>query len=100
MSREAASTPGWCGPGAGAITALVSPLARAQDYPNKAINSVVPLPPDGSNDMLAKIDATLARRITEAEDVQTLWYLRSDSSRLQGRLSGRMSTRRSPLARC
>ena len=35
------------------ITALASPLALAQDYPNKAINFVVPFPPRGSNDVLA-----------------------------------------------
>ena len=36
------------------ITALASPLSLAQDYPNKAINFVVPFPPGGSNDVLAK----------------------------------------------
>ena len=33
---------------------LASPLSLAQDYPNKAINFVVPFPPGGSNDVLAK----------------------------------------------
>ena len=31
-----------------------SPLALAQDYPNKAINFVLPFLPGGSNDVLAK----------------------------------------------
>ena len=39
------------------ITALASPLALAQDYPNKAINFVVPFPPGGSNDVLARLRA-------------------------------------------
>ena len=77
--------------------------------------------PFSHKSVAGQIDATLARRITEAEDVQTLWYLRADlvgasaschgeaqametlrsiSSRFQGRLSRRLSTRRSPLAHC
>lgn len=37
------------------LTALAGPLAYAQDYPNKPIRIIVPLPPGGSNDVLARL---------------------------------------------
>ena len=44
-----------------AITA--SPFATAQDYPTKPIHIIVPLPPGGSNDVLARI---LGQKMSEA----------------------------------
>ena len=35
--------------------AFASPLAQAQDFPNKPIRIIVPLPPGGSNDVLARL---------------------------------------------
>lgn len=46
-----------------ALAALVSPLAHAQDYPTKPIHIVVPLPPGGSNDVLARL---LGQKMSEA----------------------------------
>ena len=43
---------------------LAAPLARAQaDYPSKPIHIVVPLPPGGSNDVLARV---LGQKMSEA----------------------------------
>jgi tripartite-type tricarboxylate transporter receptor subunit TctC len=39
------------------------PLAHAQDYPNKPIRIIVPLPPGGSNDVLARL---LGQKMSEA----------------------------------
>ncbi len=50
-----------------ALTALVSPMAMtlsyAQDYPSKPIRIVVPLPPGGSNDVMARL---LGQKMSEA----------------------------------
>lgn len=46
-----------------ALAALASPLAHAQDYPTKPIHIVVPLPPGGSNDVLARV---LGQKMSEA----------------------------------
>ena len=40
---------------AGIFIALSTQVALAQDYPNKPIKIVVPLPPGGSNDVLARL---------------------------------------------
>ncbi|MDB5932536.1 MAG: tripartite tricarboxylate transporter substrate binding protein [Polaromonas sp.] len=45
------------------LTAAASPLAWAQDYPNRPIHIVVPLPPGGSNDVLARI---LGQKMSES----------------------------------
>lgn len=37
------------------VAAFAAPLAHAQDYPNKPIRIIVPLPPGGSNDVLARL---------------------------------------------
>jgi tripartite-type tricarboxylate transporter receptor subunit TctC len=44
-------------------TVLASPLGWAQDYPTKPIHIVVPLPPGGSNDVLARI---LGQKMSES----------------------------------
>lgn len=41
----------------------MSPLAHADDYPSKPIHIIVPLPPGGSNDVLARI---VGQKMTEA----------------------------------
>lgn len=46
-----------------ALAALAGPPAHAQDYPNKPIRIVVPLPPGGSNDVLARL---LGQKMSEA----------------------------------
>ena len=50
-----------------ALTGLVSPaavtLSHAQDYPSKPIRIVVPLPPGGSNDVMARL---LGQKMSEA----------------------------------
>jgi len=38
--------------------ALAGPLAHAQDFPSKPIRIIVPLPPGGSNDVLARVLGT------------------------------------------
>lgn len=45
------------------MTAAVSPFAWAQDYPSRPIHIVVPLPPGGSNDVLARI---LGQKMSES----------------------------------
>lgn len=45
------------------VAAAVSPLAEAQDFPNKPISIVVPFPPGGSNDVLARV---LGQKMSEA----------------------------------
>ncbi len=45
------------------LSALLSPLSHAQDYPSKPIRIVVPLPPGGSNDVLARI---LGQKMSES----------------------------------
>ena len=45
------------------LAALLSPLSHAQDYPSKPIRIVVPLPPGGSNDVLARI---LGQKMSES----------------------------------
>ena len=47
----------------GAVTTLGSPAVRAQDYPVKPIHIIVPLPPGGSNDVLARV---LGQKMSEA----------------------------------
>ena len=47
----------------GALTVLGSPAVRAQDYPVKPIHIIVPLPPGGSNDVLARV---LGQKMSEA----------------------------------
>ncbi|MDB5778969.1 MAG: tripartite tricarboxylate transporter substrate binding protein [Polaromonas sp.] len=42
---------------------LTGPLAHAQDYPTKPIRIIVPLPPGGSNDVLARL---LGQKMSEA----------------------------------
>lgn len=37
------------------LVALTGPLAQAQDFPSKPIRIIVPLPPGGSNDVLARL---------------------------------------------
>jgi tripartite-type tricarboxylate transporter receptor subunit TctC len=46
-----------------ALAVLSSPLVHAQDYPSKPIHIIVPLPPGGSNDVLARV---LAQKMSEA----------------------------------
>ena len=46
-----------------ALAVLASPLVQAQDYPTKPIHIVVPLPPGGSNDVMARI---LGQKMSEA----------------------------------
>jgi tripartite-type tricarboxylate transporter receptor subunit TctC len=46
-----------------ALTAAISPAAQAQDYPTKPIHIVVPLPPGGSNDVLARL---LGQKMSES----------------------------------
>ena len=46
-----------------ALVALASPPVRAQDYPSKPIHIVVPLPPGGSNDVLARL---IGQKMSEA----------------------------------
>jgi tripartite-type tricarboxylate transporter receptor subunit TctC len=48
---------------AGILLAAASVVAWAQDYPSKPIHIVVPLPPGGSNDVLAR---TLGQKLSEA----------------------------------
>lgn len=45
------------------VAATASPFALAQDYPSKPIRIIVPLPPGGSNDVLARI---LGQKMSEA----------------------------------
>jgi tripartite-type tricarboxylate transporter receptor subunit TctC len=45
------------------VTAAVSPIAVAQDFPTKPINIVVPFPPGGSNDVLARV---LGQKMSES----------------------------------
>ena len=45
------------------LTAVAGPFAWAQEYPVKPIHIVVPLPPGGSNDVLARI---LGQKMSEA----------------------------------
>ena len=54
-----------CGTG---ITASAEVLAQ-QNYPAKAIRMVIPLPPGGTSDILARI---AARKITEATGQQVI----------------------------
>ena len=37
------------------VAAFANPLVYAQDYPTKPIHIIVPLPPGGSNDVLARL---------------------------------------------
>ena len=46
-----------------AAALLASPLVLAQDYPAKPIHIIVPLPPGGSNDVLARV---LGQKMSEA----------------------------------
>jgi tripartite-type tricarboxylate transporter receptor subunit TctC len=48
---------------AGLMLAAASPVTWAQDYPSRPIHIVVPLPPGGSNDVLARI---LGQKMSEA----------------------------------
>jgi len=45
------------------VTATVGPVAVAQDFPAKPINIVVPFPPGGSNDVLARV---LGQKMSES----------------------------------
>src|SRR6516225_9042358 len=45
-----------------ALTLLCSTLAAAQDFPNKAIRMIVPFPPGGPNDIIARV---VAQRMAE-----------------------------------
>jgi tripartite-type tricarboxylate transporter receptor subunit TctC len=45
------------------LTAIASPFASAQDYPTKPIHIIVPLPPGGSNDVLARV---LGQKMSES----------------------------------
>lgn len=45
------------------LAVLAGSLVHAQDYPNKPINIIVPLPPGGSNDVLARL---LSQKMSEA----------------------------------
>ncbi len=45
------------------MAAVAGPVAWAQDYPTKPINIVVPFPPGGSNDVLARI---LGQKMSES----------------------------------
>ena len=47
----------------GALTTLASPAVQAQEYPVKPIHIIVPLPPGGSNDVLARV---LGQKMSEA----------------------------------
>ena len=47
----------------GAVATLGSPVVHAQDYPVKPIHIIVPLPPGGSNDVLARV---LGQKMSEA----------------------------------
>ena len=38
------------------------PLAHAQDYPNKPIRMIVPVPPGGSGDLVSRLTATAAAK--------------------------------------
>jgi tripartite-type tricarboxylate transporter receptor subunit TctC len=43
---------------AAALLALTAPLAAQSDYPNRAVRMIVPFPPGGSNDVVARMVAT------------------------------------------
>ena len=45
------------------VSAVASPFAAAQNYPTKPIHIIVPLPPGGSNDVLARI---LGQKMSES----------------------------------
>ena len=45
------------------VSAVASPFAAAQNYPTKPIHMIVPLPPGGSNDVLARI---LGQKMSES----------------------------------
>jgi tripartite-type tricarboxylate transporter receptor subunit TctC len=45
------------------LAAIASPFASAQEYPTKPIHIIVPLPPGGSNDVLARV---LGQKMSES----------------------------------
>ena len=52
-----------------AITALASPLAQARDYPTKPIRLIVPYPPGGTTDQMARL---LQRQLVEKLEQQVV----------------------------
>jgi tripartite-type tricarboxylate transporter receptor subunit TctC len=43
---------------AGLVLALIAPAVAAEDYPNRPVRLIIPFPPGGSNDVVARMVAT------------------------------------------
>src|SRR6516164_8667820 len=64
-----------------ALTLLCSTLAAAQDFPNKAIRMIVPFPPGGPNDIIARV---VAQRMAEILKQPIIIDNRSGQGRVVG----------------